>query len=84
MIVTSVESTTLATVIYDAERELLRLEFRDRLVYDYFGVPAAIHDALLQSTSKGGYFNRMIRSRFPHERLGATRISGPEIGPLLS
>ena len=35
MIVTSVESTTLATVIYDAEGELLRLEFRDRLVYDY-------------------------------------------------
>lgn len=84
MIVTSVESTTLATVIYDAERELLRLEFRDRLVYDYFGVPAAIHDALLQSTSKGGYFNRMIRSRFPYKRLGVTRIGGQEIGHLLS
>jgi hypothetical protein len=39
MIVTSVESTTLATVIYDAECELLRLEFRDRLVYDYFAFP---------------------------------------------
>ena len=75
MIVTSVESTTLATVIYDAERELLRLEFRDRLVYDYFGVPAAIHDALLQSISKGGYFNRMIRSRFPTKGLGRPELA---------
>jgi hypothetical protein len=78
MIVTSGESTALATVMYDTERELLRLEFRDRLVYDYFGVPAETHDALLRSTSKGGYFNRMIQGRFPYERLGATQTGAQE------
>ncbi|MGH8647711.1 MAG: KTSC domain-containing protein [Burkholderiales bacterium] len=63
---TAVESTTLATVAYDAARELLQLEFRSRAVYQYFGVPAAVHEALLRAASKGSYFNRFIRGSFPY------------------
>ncbi len=59
-----VESTTLATVAYNADRRLLQLEFRDRAVYQYFEVPADVHEALLRAQSKGGYFNRAIRGRF--------------------
>lgn len=61
---TVVESTTLATVAYDDIRELLRLEFRSRAIYQYFGVPPAVHQALLQAPSKGSYFNKVIRGRF--------------------
>ncbi len=61
---TVVESTTLATVAYDADRELLQLEFRDRTIYQYFGVPADVHEALLRAPSKGCYFNRVIRRQF--------------------
>ena len=63
---TVVESTTLATVAYDGIRELLRLEFRSRAIYQYFGVPPAVHQALLQAPSKGSYFNSVIRGRFPY------------------
>ena len=35
-----VESTTLATLAYDADRQLLQIEFRDRATYRYFNVPA--------------------------------------------
>ena len=66
MNVTAVESTTLARVAYDDTRELLRLEFRSRAIYQYFGVPAAVHTALLRAPSKGSYFNRVIRGRFPY------------------
>lgn len=66
MNVTPVESTTLATVAYDEARELLQLEFRSRAIYQYFGVPAAVHAALLCAPSKGSYFNRVIRGRFPY------------------
>lgn len=66
MNVTAVESTTLATVAYDDDRELLQLEFRSRAIYQYFGVPAAVHAALLQAPSQGSYFNRVIRGRFPY------------------
>jgi hypothetical protein len=66
MNVTAVESTTLATVAYDDARELLQLEFRSRGIYRYFGVPAAVHAALVGAPSKGSYFNRVIRGRFPY------------------
>jgi KTSC domain len=64
MRVVTVESTTLATVGYDETRKLLQLEFCSRAVYVYFGVPATVHQALLDAPSKGRYFNRTIRGRF--------------------
>ena len=64
MRVTTVESSTLATVVYDEARELLRLEFCSGAVYVYFGVSAAVHQALLGAPSKGRYFNQTIRGRF--------------------
>lgn len=64
MLVTAVESTALATVAYDEAQERLQLEFRSRAIYQYFGVPAAVHEALLGAPSKGSYFNRFIRRRF--------------------
>jgi hypothetical protein len=66
MLVTAVESTTLATVAYDEARELLELEFRSRAIYQYFGVPAAVHQALLRADSKGRYFNQAIRGWFSY------------------
>jgi hypothetical protein len=66
MRVTTVESATLATVVYDETRELMRLEFCSRAVYIYFGVPAAVHQALLGAPSKGRYFNQAIRGQFSY------------------
>jgi hypothetical protein len=61
-----VESTTLSTVAYDEARELLQLGFCSGAVYQYFGVPVAVHQALLDAPSKGRYFNYAIRGHFPH------------------
>jgi hypothetical protein len=44
----------------------LELEFCNRAIYQYFGVPAAVHQALLDASSKGRYFNQAIRGRFPY------------------
>ena len=64
-----VNSTLLASVLYEASESILQLEFRDGAIYRYFRVPAAIHAALLHADSKGSYFNRQIRSRFRHALL---------------
>ena len=64
MRVATVESTTLATVAYEEAQELLQLEFCSRAIYLYFGVPAAVHQALLDAPSKGRYFNQSIRGQF--------------------
>jgi hypothetical protein len=66
MIITPVESATLATVAYDGAQSLLQLEFRSGAVYQYFGVPAAVHEGLLRADSKGRHFNQAIRGWFPY------------------
>ena len=61
-----IESTSLAAVAYDAPRKLLQIEFYNRVIYHYFGVPAPVHQALLRAPSKGRYFNHAIRGKFPY------------------
>ena len=75
MRVATVESTTPATVGYDEAQELLQLVFCSRAVYLYYGVPAAVYEALLDASSKGRYFNGTIRRRYPYRRiLGSNHI----------
>ena len=69
MRVTTVQSTTLATVIYDEAHEVLQLEFLSRALYQYSGVPREVHEALLSAPSKGRYFNQAIRGRFSFARI---------------
>ena len=69
MNVIAVESSTLATIAYDRTHELLQLEFNSRALYQYFSVPVAIYEGLLQASSKGNYFNQAIRGKFPYSRI---------------
>ena len=69
MITITVESTTLATVTYDSNRQVLRLGFQSGAVYDYFDVPSDLYQALITAESKGSFFNRNIRGRFNYLRL---------------
>lgn len=66
MHVAAVDSTTLLTVSYDEAQALLQLEFCSRAVYQYFSVPAEVHQSLLAAASKGRYFNQAIRGCFPY------------------
>jgi KTSC domain len=65
----TVESTTLVAVAYDESRNTLQLEFRSGAIYQCTGVPAGVHQELLAAPSKGSYFNRVIRGRFPYRLL---------------
>ena len=76
MRITAVESTTIATVGYDDALELLKVEFRSHAIYEYFGVPASVHDALLGAQSKGGFFNRVIRRGFRYCRVSGLDQQG--------
>ncbi len=67
----SVESTTLASISYDAGERMLELEFTSMSVYRYRDVPAALHAELLTAPSKGRFFNQRIRGLFSHERAEA-------------
>ena len=77
MNVIAVESSTLATIAYDGTRELLQLEFNSRALYQYFGVPLTVHEALLRAPSKGSYFNQAIRVKFAYSRISNGQTKAP-------
>jgi KTSC domain len=63
-----VESTTLRSAGHDPKSAILELQFRSGAVYRYFLVPQRVYRDLMGSPSKGGYFNRNIRGRYPYQR----------------
>ena len=63
-----VQSSLLVSIGYSVHATL-ELEFRSGALYRYFAVPRAVVVQLLAAESKGAYFNRNIRSRFPYQRL---------------
>jgi KTSC domain-containing protein len=67
----SLDSTTLAAVAYDDRRGELQLDFRDGTRYAYSGIAPELFRHLLCATSKGSFFNRYIRGRFPYGKLPA-------------
>ena len=64
----AIQSSSLAQVAYDCHQSLLRVQFRDGTAYEYEGVPLQTYLDLLQADSKGGYFNRYIRSLYRHAK----------------
>ena len=73
----AVESSILATIGYDRTRELLQLELNSRALYQYFGVAATVHEALLRAPSRGSYFNQAIRGKF-YSRISTGRTEAAE------
>ena len=67
-------SSVISRVEYDPRSRTLEVEFRTGRVYDYFGVPKAEYQALLNAPSLGGYFNREIRNRYPAEKIWMERL----------
>ena len=65
----SVESACIASIAFSIEENVLQLEFRNGLAYEYFGVPAALYTDLLSAQSKGAFVTRFIRGCFPFRRL---------------
>jgi hypothetical protein len=65
------DSKAVVSAGYDAATEHLEIEFRNGRVYRYSGVPQGVFDFLIRARSKGGFVNRMIDGRYPHEEVSA-------------
>jgi hypothetical protein len=74
MNVTAVESTTLAALAYDDARRTMRLEFRSRAVYSYFGVPRSVYEALLADTLA----QEVVNTWGLHTQAGNAKVLTPE------
>jgi hypothetical protein len=67
-------STSLKSVGYDHEQEILEVEFCNGEIHQYLNVPAEDYAALIGSESQGAYFTNHIRGMYEYRDAG-TRTS---------
>jgi hypothetical protein len=66
---TPVTSTNLCSVGYDTDNQIFEVEFNSGAVYQYTNVPIGEYEGLLNSDSKGKYFNANIKNRYSFVKL---------------
>lgn len=59
----------LASVGYETESLTLELEYTTGGVYQYYDVPAHVHEELLQSDSIGAFVQAQIRGVYRYARI---------------
>ncbi|AKF84075.1 hypothetical protein MFUL124B02_40065 [Myxococcus fulvus 124B02] len=66
---TPVTSSNIRSIGYDASTATLEVEFNDFSIYRYSGVPAQLHESLMNSASKGRFLANFIKNRFTHTQI---------------
>lgn len=64
-----VESSTILSVGYEESSETLEIEFKNSGVYQYYNVPKAVYQQLMESESKGKFHNVYIKNAYPFSRV---------------
>lgn len=62
-------SSVVAQMIYNEEKETLRIVYVSGMVYDYKHVPWEVYQAMKSSGSKGTFLNKYIKGRYEFERV---------------
>lgn len=63
----AVESSNVAAIGYDTNNGLMRVEFKNGVVYSYPNVEPREHTALMGAVSKGAHLARQFRNRATRE-----------------
>ena len=66
----AVQSSSIATVGYDEEQQVLEVVFHDGRVYHYLEVPPERVLSLLRAESKGRFLNSDIKPYFRYRAVG--------------
>ena len=66
---TPVSSSSIAFVGYDAQKQILEIEFHHGAVYQYFDVPKEMYEGLLNATSHESYFFNEIREKYKDQKV---------------
>ena len=62
-------STAIRDIDYDIPSHRLTVTFVSGRRYIYDGVPQRVYDAFARADSRGGFFNREIRDRYPFREI---------------
>jgi hypothetical protein len=74
---TVVNSAAVASVGYDPQACILEVRYRGGGVYQYFDVPASVHEELMAADSMGTLLNTVVKPRYRCARIarGSGRLS---------
>jgi len=64
-----VVSSTVESVGFDDDSSTLEIAFVDGSIYQYFDVPRAVYDMMLQADSPGGFLHQQIRGVYRYARV---------------
>lgn len=64
-----VRSSNLRAVDYNPLTLTLTIQFHSGRIYEYYGVPQNIFDALLAASSKGKFHHRHIKNSYRYRRI---------------
>ena len=66
---TPVSSSNISAIGYDADSQVLEIEFTNGAVYSYSGVPPGEYEGFMNADSKGNYLHANIKSRYSFMKL---------------
>lgn len=64
-----VKSTNIVSVEYDEQKELLIIEFKLEIVYQYYGVPLGEFVCFMKSEKVDHYFFNFIATRYHYDEI---------------
>lgn len=59
-------SSNLDEITYDPDEQVLTVQFKSGLKYEYRSVPQATFEGLKNAKSAGSYFHSSVRSVYPY------------------
>lgn len=66
---TPVSSSNISAIGYDADSQVLEIEFTNGAVYSYSGVPPNEYEGFINADSKGKYLHANIKNRYSFMKL---------------
>ena len=66
---TSIDSSNIRGVGYDAESAVLEIEFLNGSVYQYFDIPLHVYEELMSTGSAGSYLAKNIKGHYRFSRV---------------
>ncbi|CAN4268299.1 KTSC domain containing protein [Methylophilaceae bacterium] len=62
------DSSNIARFAYDEANNVLKVEFKNGGIYDYFDVPQPVFDGMRNAPSKGQYLAQQIKGYYRYAR----------------
>ncbi len=64
-----VESSNVEAIGYNEDLEILQIEFKNKLIYQYFNVPKDVYKEMTEANSVGQFFHTNIKNKFSGDKI---------------